>query len=78
MLPRSGRVGTIHTSAAEVRDRSRTAICRGVLFNDIAPRSCIQDPGGEGVKAEYELKKKGWMTWSVIFRFSTGAAHGRV
>ena len=25
MLPRSGRVGTIYTSAAEVRDRSRAA-----------------------------------------------------
>ena len=34
MLPRSGRVGTIHTSAAEARDRSRAAC--GAFYATIA------------------------------------------
>ena len=34
MLPRSGRVGTIHTSAAEARDRSRAAY--GAFYATIA------------------------------------------
>ena len=34
MLPRSGRVGTIYTSAAEVRDRSRAA--HGAFFPTIS------------------------------------------
>ena len=34
MLPRSGRVGTIYTSAAEVRDRSRTA--HGAFYSTIS------------------------------------------
>ena len=50
MVPRSGRVGTIYTSAAEVRGRPRTVHRQGVLFNDIASRSSILEPGREGVK----------------------------
>ena len=34
MLPRSGRVGTIHTSAEEVRDRSRPA--HGAFYSTIS------------------------------------------
>ena len=34
MLPRSGRVGTIYTSAAEVRDRSRPA--HGAFYSTIS------------------------------------------
>ena len=47
MLPRSGRVGTIHTSAAEVRDRSRAGAFYVQRYR--APRSCILKPGGKGL-----------------------------
>ena len=49
MLPRSGRVGTIYTSAAEVRDRSRPA--HGAFYSTISlPDPVYRIPrGGEGV-----------------------------
>ena len=50
MLPRSGRVGTIHTSAAEARDRSRAAY--GTFYATIAlPGLVYQTLAGQGLKA---------------------------
>ena len=54
MLPRSGRVGTIYSSAAEVRERPVAAGPRGVLFNDIVPRlSILKSLAGKGIKTIY-------------------------
>ena len=50
MLPRSGRVGTIHTSAAEVRGRSRAA--HGAFYSTISLSGSVQNPGTEGVNLE--------------------------
>ena len=48
MLPRSGRVGTIYTSAAEVRDRSRAA--HGAFYATISlPIAVYSNGGGKGL-----------------------------
>ena len=48
MLPRSGRVGTIPTSAAEVRDRSRAA--HGAFYSTISlPGPVYRTLAGKGL-----------------------------
>ena len=48
MLPRSGRVGTIYTSAAEVRDRSRPA--HGAFYSTISlPVLVYKNLAGKGL-----------------------------
>ena len=50
MLPRSGRVGTIYTSAAEVRDRSRSRAAHGAFYATISlPGAVYNTRGGGGV-----------------------------
>ena len=49
MLPRSGRVGTIYTSAEEVRDRSRPA--HGAFYSTISlPTPVYRSLDGKGLK----------------------------
>ena len=55
MLPRSGRVGTIHTSAAEARDRSRAAY--GTFYATIAlPVMVYNNLAGKGLMAYYVVQ----------------------
>ena len=58
MLPRSGRVGTIYASAAEVRDRSRPA--HVAFYATISlPTPVYTEVGrrGEGVNFMYSFEK---------------------
>ena len=63
MLPRSGRVGTIPTSAEEVRDRSRAA--HGAFYSTISLPGllyAIGDPGREGVNGDSQPYGVFWYT----------------